>query len=95
MAGNLAWQASPFDSASLRRDNLFIRASWQPGPWLWTLDALIHPADRGRMFTAGLQWQGDRIKLNASWRVLGGPAESVMAQLPQRRSALLAATWAF
>jgi len=95
VAGNLAWQATPFDSASLRRDNLFIRASWQPGPWLWTLDALVHPADHGRMLTAGLQWQGDRIKLNASWRLLGGPASSVMAQLPQGRSALLAATWAF
>lgn len=95
VAGNLAWQASPFDSASLRRDNLFIRASWQPGPWLWTLDALVQPADGGRLLTAGLQWQGDRIKLNASWRLYGGPANAVMAQLPQRRSGLVAATWAF
>ena len=70
-------------------------ASGQPGSWMITPDALITPADRGHALTAGLQWQGDRLKLNASWRLYGGPARSVLAQLPQRGSGLLAATWAF
>ena len=95
VAGNLAWQATPLNGANLRQDNLFVRATWQPGAWLWSLDALVHPADRGRVVTAGLQWQGDRVRLNASWRVQGGPATSVLGQLPTRRSGLLAATWAF
>ncbi len=95
VAGNLAWQSTPLDSPNLRRDNLFVRGSWQPGPWLFTLDLLLTPADRGRIATAGLQWQGDRLRLNASWRVYGGPATSVIGQLPQRGSSLLAATWSF
>jgi hypothetical protein len=95
VAGNLAWQSTPLDSPNLRRDSLFVRGSWQPGPWLLTLDVLLTPADRGRITTAGLQWQGDRLRLNASWRVHGGPDTSVIGQLPQRGSGLVAATWAF
>lgn len=94
-AGNLAWQATPFSGASLRQDNLYLRLAWQPEHWQWTLDALLHPADRGRMVTAAVQWQGDRLRLNAAWRVYGGPANALLAQLPQRRALLLAAAWAF
>ncbi|NRF68840.1 hypothetical protein HLB44_17750 [Aquincola sp. S2] len=94
-AGNLAWQATPFNAQSLRRDNLFVRLSWQPEPWQLAFDALITPADRGRMLTASLQWQGDHWRLNAAVRINGGPAEAVIAQLPTRRSVLLAATRPF
>ncbi|MBI5720493.1 MAG: hypothetical protein HZC37_22685 [Burkholderiales bacterium] len=94
-AGNLAWQATPFDAPNLRRDNLFVRLAWSPERWQWTFDTLFAPADRGRMHTAGLQWQGERWRLNVAWRVNGGPAESLFAQLPTRRSLLLAAVRAF
>ncbi|MBI3154277.1 MAG: hypothetical protein HYZ20_02615 [Burkholderiales bacterium] len=94
-AGNLAWQATPFDTPNLRRDNLFVRISWSPERWQWTFDTLFAPADRGRMHTAGLQWQGERWRLNAAWRVDAGPVHSLFAQLPARRSLLLAATRAF
>ena len=94
-AGNLAWQAAPFDSASLRRDNLFLRLAWQPVDWTVSVDALLTPADRGHVFTAAVQWKGERWRLDASWRVFGGPAAALYSQLPSRRSALLAATWAF
>lgn len=94
-AGNLAWQASPFGAASLRRRNLFVRLAWQPEHWQLTLDTLWQPADGGRIVTAGAQWQGDRWRLNASWRLYGGPATALLAQLPTRRSALLAATLSF
>jgi hypothetical protein len=95
IGGNLAWQASPFAAANLRRENLFVRLAWQPGPWTLSLDALITPADRGRVVTAGVQWQGDRVRLNAAWRTFGGPADAVAAQLPQRHSGVVAASWAF
>ncbi|HEY2927372.1 hypothetical protein [Piscinibacter sp.] len=95
IAGNLAWQASPFNAPNLRRDNLFVRLAWQPEHWLFSLDALLTPADRGRTVTAAVQWQGDRLRINAAWRVTGGPADALLSQLPQRRSGVLAATWAF
>jgi hypothetical protein len=95
IAANLAWQASPFGSVNLRRDNLFFRLAWQPGPWLASLDALVTPADGGRVVTAALQWQGDRWRLNAAWRTLGGRPGAVIAQLPTRQQGLIAATWAF
>lgn len=94
-AGNLAWQATPFDATSLRQDNLFVRLAWQPGPWQLSADLLLTPADRGRLATLSAQWQGDRWRFNAAWRVAGGPAEALLAQIPVRRSLLLAASWAF
>jgi len=94
-AANLAWQATPFDTPSLRRDNLFVRLAWQPDRWLLSADALITPADRGRIVTLGVQWQGDRLRLNAAWRSYGGPQDAVIAQLPQRRVGVLQASWSF
>jgi hypothetical protein len=94
-AGNLAWQATPFDTPNLRRDNLFVRLAWQPDHWLLSADALLTPADRGHIVTLGVQWQGDRLRLNAVWRTYGGPANSLFAQLPQRRIGVLAAAWVF
>lgn len=94
-AGNLAWQATPLDTPNLRRDNLFVRVAWQPDHWLLSADALITPADGGRIVTLGVQWQGDRLRLNAVLRTYGGPANSLFAQLPQRRVGVLAAAWAF
>jgi hypothetical protein len=95
VAGNIAWQATPFSVPNLRRDNLFVRLAWQPEHWLLSLDALVTPADRGRVVTLGAQWQGDRLRLNAAWRAYGGPDRALLAQLPQRRVGLLAATWSF
>ena len=95
VAGNLAWQASPWASASLRRDNLFLRWAWQPEAWVLSVDALVTPADGGRTVTAGAQWQGDRWRLNAAWRLCGGPRNAVLAQLPSRHTGLVAATLAF
>lgn len=94
-AGNLAWQTTPLGSANLQRDNLYVRLAWQPDPWQWTLDGLYQPADRGHSLGLGLQWQGDRWRLNAAWRVQGGPSTAVLAQLPTRRSGVLAASLAF
>ena len=94
-AGNLAWQAGAFDSVNLRQDSLFLRLAWQPGRWSWAIDALLHPADAGHTVTASGQWQGERWRLNAALRAYGGPADAVLAQLPQRRAAVLAAAWVF
>lgn len=94
-AGNLAWQATPFNSTSLRRSNLFIRLAWQPGPWQLALDTLITPADRGRVITASGQWQGDHWRLNAAWRANAGPQAALIRQLPVRQTLLLAATRSF
>jgi hypothetical protein len=95
VAGNLAWQASPWSGSSLRRDNLFWRWAWQPEAWVLSVDALVTPADGGRVLTASAQWQGDRWRLNAAWRLYGGPGDAVLAQLPSRHMGLLAATLAF
>ncbi len=80
---------------NLRRDNLFARLAWQPEPWLFSLDALVTPADGGTSVTAALQWQGDRWRLNAALRHLGGRNGSVIEQLPGRHQALLMASWSF
>jgi len=96
IAGNLAWQGSAFDAASnLRRANLFVRLSWTHEKWQPAFDVLYTPADAGRIVTASLGWQGDRVRFDSGLRFYGGPAEAVLAQLPTRRVAYVAATWAF
>lgn len=95
LAGNLGWQASPFSASSLRQDNLYIRLAWQPEAWTVAVDALLTPADRGRMLGASVQWQGDRWRLNAAWRVNAGPADALLVQLPTRRTLVVMATRAF
>lgn len=91
----MADTGSPLDVPNLRRDNLFVRLAWQPDHWLLSADALVTPADRGRIVTLGVQWQGDRWRLNAVLRTYGGPDNALLAQLPQRRIGVLAAAWAF
>lgn len=91
----LAAQATVLQPNRLRQDNLFMRASWQPGPWTWSADLLWMPQDDGRIVTLSGQWQGDRWKLYGAWRSSTGPAGSLAAQLPQHHAAVLAAIWAF
>jgi len=95
VAGNLGWQAQAFGGSSLRRNNVFARVAWDHEGWQPSLDLLCMPADRGRVLTAALGWQGNRVRLDAGLRVNGGPTESVVAQLPLKRTAYLAGTWAF
>ena len=96
LAGNLAWQASAFNASSnLHRANLFVRASWQRDKWQPAIDMLYTPADAGRIVTASVGWQGDRLRVDGGVRVYGGPASAVLAQVPARRVAFVAGTWPF
>jgi hypothetical protein len=95
IAGNLAWQATPWSAANLRRDNVFVRLSWQHDAWQPALDLLYTPADAGRVVTASLAWQGDRLRLEGGWRRYGGPSSALLAQLPLRAMGYLSGTWTF
>jgi len=95
VAGNLGWQVQAFGGQSQRRSNLFVRATWDHEGWQPSLDMLYMPADRGRVVTAALGWQGDRVRVDAGARVNAGPGESVAARLPVKRTLFAAATWAF
>ncbi len=95
VAANLGWQAQAFGGTSLRRNNVFVRAAWDHEGWQPSLDLLYMPADRGRVLTAALGWQGDRVRGDAGVRVNGGPQGSVAAQLPVKRQAFVAMTLAF
>jgi hypothetical protein len=96
VAGNLAWQAQAFNvSQSLRRGNVFLRLSWQHDNWQPALDVLYTPADQGRIVTASLNWQGDRVQLQGGLRAYAGPATAVLMQLPLHSMAYVASTWTF
>ena len=96
IAGNLAWQGSALQaSANLRRTNLFLRASWTYDKWQPAVDLLYTPADAGRVITASLGWQGDRVRIDAGARLYGGPSDAIAAQLPARRTVYVAGTWSF
>ncbi len=95
VAGNLAWQASVLTATALRRDNAYVRLSWQPEDWTLAVDVLLTPSDRGRAASASVQWKGPQWRVDAAWRVYGGPQAALLSQLPLRRSALLAASRPF
>jgi hypothetical protein len=96
VAGNLAWQAEGLGtSQNLRRSNVYLRLSWQNGAWQPALDVLYIPIDQGRVVTASLTWQGDRVQVQGGLRAYGGPVDAVMAQLPSRQVAYMAMSWAF
>ena len=99
VAGNLAWQGSAFSasgaSTSLHRQNLYARLSWTHDGWQPAIDVLYHPADGGRMVTASLVWQGDRVKVEGGLRVNAGPADAVVKLLPVQKQGYLMGTWAF
>ena len=96
VAGNLAWQGQAFSlSPSLRRSNVFLRLSWQQEAWQPALDLLYTPADQGRVVTASLGWQGDRVQVQGGLRAYGGPANAVTVQLPARSVAYITTNWSF
>jgi hypothetical protein len=96
IAGNLAWQTTAFNaSTNLRQTNVFARASLTQEHWQPALDVLFTPEDGGRIITASVGWQGDRVRWEGGYRAYGGADNSIIAQLPNRRVGYLAATWAF
>ncbi len=96
IAGNLAWQAEALQSsASLRCANLYTRLAWTLERWEPSIDLLLHPADGGRIVTAALGWQADRVRVDLAWRRYGGPARAVLAQLPTKSVAVASLAWSF
>lgn len=96
VAGNLAWQADAFGAApNLRRANVYGRLAWQNGAWQPTLDVLYTPADGGRLWTAALAWQGDRVSVQGGVRASAGPHTAVLRQLPNHVQQYVNATWSF
>lgn len=96
VAGNLAWQTQGLGyDTSLQRANLFTRLSWKHEAWEQSLDMLYTPADRGRIVTAALAWQDDRVKLEGGLRAMVGPVDAIVRQLPVQRQGFVAVTWAF
>jgi hypothetical protein len=73
VAGNLAWGLGAFDRPSLLRWNLLLRASASRGRWEPAADLLFTPEDRGWVLTGTCGWQGERVRLEAGLRLLGGP----------------------
>ena len=101
VAGQLAWQTSPLGDGgtlgpqNLHRNNVFARLAWQPEGWLWSVDALWHPADGGVMLTAAAQWQGDAWRVDVAWRRNAGPADALVRQLPVRSQGVVMVTRVF
>jgi hypothetical protein len=86
------WDGS---APSMLRNNVYLRLSWQHEAWQPALDMLYTPADQGRVWTASLSWQGDRVQLQGGLRAYSGPANAVLMQLQVRSLAYVATTWTF
>jgi hypothetical protein len=93
--GALAALATAFGTPNLRRDNLLVRAAWTVNGWDPAIEMVYMPADRGRITTASLAWQGDVLRLEGGYRRFDGPRAAVSRQLPDRHRAYLWLKYAF
>lgn len=82
-------------STSAARCNVYTRLAWQQEAWQLSADVLWQPADGGRVFGAGLRWQGDQWRAEAVWRVFGGPDRAVLHRTPWRQTGAVALTRSF
>lgn len=88
--GNAAWSSEAFNRPNLMRDNLMLRLSHDVDQrWKSALEWLATPRDGGRAVTASLVYEGNRQRISAGVRWLGGAADSALAQAPLRRAAWL------
>lgn len=88
--GNVAWSSRAFERPNLLRENLLLRLTHDDERWKPALEVLVTPRDGGRVVTTGLEYQGDRQRLNVGLRFLGGAADSAYAQAPAKRMAFFA-----
>jgi len=86
-----AWR----DGTTQQGHHRLLRISWAFEGWSPRLDVLHTPADSGRVVTAALAWQGDRVNVQGALRAFGGPPGAAVMQSPVRRQATVALTWAF
>lgn len=87
--GGLAALAAAFGNPNLRRDNVLVRAAWTASGWSPAIEMVYTPADRGRITTASLAWQGDALQLEGGYRRFDGPQSAITRQLPDRHRAYL------
>ena len=88
------WHDGQATSSPARR-NAYGRLAWQREAWQVSADVLWQPADGGRVLGAGLRWQGDQWRVEAVWRVFGGPASAALRHTPSRQTGALAMTRSF
>ena len=87
--GHLAMLASAFGNPNLRRDNLLLRAAWTNNVWSPAVDMVYTPADRGRITTVSLAWQGNVLRVEGGYRRFDGPHSAIARNLPDRNRAYL------
>lgn len=88
-SGSLADLAGAFGNPNQRRDNVLIRTAWTNNVWSPALDVVYTPADRGRVSTLSLAWQGNVIKIEGGIRRFDGPRSAIVRNLPERDRAYL------
>lgn len=88
------WHDGQAPTPAARR-NVYGRLAWQHDAWQLSADVLWQPADGGRAHGAGLKWQGDQWRVEAVWRVFGGPVGATLRHTPTRQAGALALTRSF
>lgn len=87
--GHLAMLASAFGNPNLKRDNLLLRAAWTNNVWSPAVNMVYTPADRGRITTVSLAWQGNVLRVEGGYRRFDGPHSAIARNLPDRNRAYL------
>jgi hypothetical protein len=83
--GNLAYSTRYYQYSNLLRENLLARVSVKIEKFTPSLDVLATPRDGGLVATASCGYEGDRSRVDAGLRVLGGRADSAYRRAPESR----------
>lgn len=87
--GNLAWSSRLFERPNLLRENLLLRLSYDAQNWKVYLERLATPRDGGAVTTLEASRQGNRQRITAGLRRLGGAADSAYTHAPQHSMAFV------
>jgi hypothetical protein len=95
--GNVAYSLRYFEQPNLLQQNLLVRVSWkgESGTIEPALDVLYTPQDQGWVATLSAGYEGNRFRIDAGYRVFGGPDDSAYRMSPERRIIYVAGQFAF
>ena len=97
VAGATAASLRIFDQGNLARRGALARLAWSDSAsgWSASLDLLGSLDDGGRIVTAAVAWQGERLRVDAGLRRHGGPGDSAFGLLPDRAAAFVGLSLAY
>lgn len=84
MDANIAWSSQAYLNATLLRENLLLRLSYDDADGFKPYGEVLLTGGGGSVTTIGASYEHDRNRFSGGWRHLGGRRDSAYARAPER-----------